>query len=50
MCTCARRLASETLSSIFQAWRTHVVQISRLRLILQKVLGRQMEFAFYGWR
>ncbi|KAF5836739.1 hypothetical protein DUNSADRAFT_5527 [Dunaliella salina] len=45
----ATRLASETTSSIFQAWHAHVVQIRGLRLILQKILGRHMEFAFFGW-
>ena len=44
------RLASNTLSGTFQAWHIHVHQISRLRVILQKVLGRQIEFAFFGWR
>jgi len=45
----ATRLASETVSSTFQAWHAHVVQIRGLRMILQKILGRHMEFAFYGW-
>lgn len=43
------RLASNTLSGVFWAWRDHAHRFSRLRLILQKILGRTLEFAFYGW-
>lgn len=35
---------------MFRAWAVHVNQVGRLRVLLQRVLGRTMEFAFYGWR
>lgn len=42
--------AGESLGAVFNVWRSHARQMGRLRLILQKVLGRHMERAFYGWR
>lgn len=43
-------LAGETLSGVFAAWRDTTKRMARLRLVLQKVLGRYMQLAFYGWR
>ena len=45
-----QEFASATLSGVFGAWRKAVRQGTSLRLILQKVLGRYLELAFFGWR
>ncbi len=43
-------LAGETLSGVFTAWRQHAQRMRSLKLVLQRVLGRHMELAFFGWR
>ena len=45
-----RAFASTTISAVFAEWRRTARQGVRLRLVLQKVLGRYLELAFYGWR
>ena len=45
-----QELASTTVSGVFKEWRKIARQSARLRLVLQKVLGRYLELGFYGWR
>lgn len=44
-----RRLASELGTSSFYAWLHHTRKMCRLRVVLQRVLGRYVSIAFYGW-
>ena len=45
-----REFASTTISAAFSEWRRVTHQEVHLRLVLQRVLGRYLELAFYGWR
>ncbi|GAX75802.1 hypothetical protein CEUSTIGMA_g3245.t1 [Chlamydomonas eustigma] len=41
--------ASTTLSGVFAKWRSAAKQSAKLRLVLQLVMGKYLELAFYGW-
>jgi hypothetical protein len=43
------QLASTTLSGVFVKWRDAARQSAKLRLVLQLVMGKYLELAFYGW-
>ena len=44
------RFYSQQTSAIFSAWQQYACRMSRLRLILEKILGRYLSIAFKGWR
>ncbi|GFH06607.1 uncharacterized protein HaLaN_01267, partial [Haematococcus lacustris] len=44
------RMAATSLSAVFQSWRSYAARMTRLRLLLERALGRHLELALRGWR